>query len=144
MKEILSENNAKENTINLLLDIQEKETYLPKDKMMSLSKIKGIPGVDIYGVATFYAQFKLNKPGKFIISLCRGTACHVKGSAKLLDYFYDYLGLKPGQTSKDGKFTLQCVNCLGACAKAPAMMINDITYGDLDKKKIKQIIESLK
>ncbi|MFH0924468.1 MAG: NAD(P)H-dependent oxidoreductase subunit E [bacterium] len=132
MSEIDSKKN---NIINLLLDIQEKNGYLPRGEMIALSKRTGIPGVDLYGVATFYAQFKLNKQGKYIIHLCRGTACHVKGSTKFLDYFYELLNLKPGQTTKDEKFTLQCVNCLGACAKAPAMMINDITYGELDKKK---------
>lgn len=131
------------NVVAILQDLQEKRGYLTKEDMIKISKEMDIPGVNLYGVATFYAQFKLSKPGKHIVSLCRGTACHVKGSANLLEYFYELLGIKPGQTTKDGRITLQCVNCLGACAKAPAMMIDDITYGDLDKKKIKKIIESL-
>lgn len=107
-------------------------------------KRKGVPGVDVYGVATFYAQFKLVKQGKYIISVCRGTACHVKGSAKLLDDIYEMLGIRPGQTSKDGKFSLQCVNCLGACAKAPNVMINDIVYGDIDRTKLEKILKGYK
>ncbi len=133
----------KENLMNLLLQIQEKYNYLPKEKLIELSKSKNIPGVDIYGIATFYAQFKLEKPGKYKISICRGTACHVKNSGSIIEYLEEYLNLKIGQTSEDGKFTLETVNCIGACAKAPAMMINGEVYGELTKEKVKKIIDGL-
>jgi NADH-quinone oxidoreductase E subunit len=134
---------APDNTVNLLLSLQEKKGYLPRDEMVRLCKEKGMPGVDVYGVATFYSQFRLEKRGKYMLRLCRGTACHVKGSARLLEYLEEFLGIKPGQTTKDGKFTLQCVNCIGACARAPNIMVNDDVYGELDKAKLKKLLEAL-
>jgi NADH:ubiquinone oxidoreductase subunit E len=133
-----------DNTINLLLDIQEKRGWLPKEAMKRACRQRGIPGVDVYGVATFYSQFKLAKRGKYLLSLCRGTACHVKGSEKLLQYLYGLLGIRPGETTSDGKFTLQTVNCVGACAKAPNIMINNVVYGNLDEPKLKKLLEGLK
>ena len=112
--------------------------------MIKLSKEFDVPGVKIYGVATFYSMFRLTKSGKHKIAICTGTACHVKDSGKLLTYLEELLGIKKGETTSDCKFTLEGVNCIGACAKAPAMMIDDIVYGELDKKQIKEIIGSLK
>ncbi len=135
---------ARPNVVAILQELQKKNGYLTNEEMIRVSKEKNIPGVNIYGVATFYSQFKLKKSGKYIISVCRGTACHVKGSDKLLQYLEEIIGIKTGETTEDGKFTLECVNCIGACAKAPAMMINDEVYGELDKTKVKKIIEALK
>jgi NADH:ubiquinone oxidoreductase subunit E len=135
---------APDNTINLLLGIQEKKGYLPRDEMVRLCREKEMPGVDVYGVATFYSQFRLSNRGKYMLRLCRGTACHVKGSGGLLEYLEELLGIKPGQTTKDGKFTLQCVNCIGACARAPNIMINDDVYGELDKAKLRKLLEGLR
>jgi len=135
--------NLKANVIEILQELQEKEGYLPQKDMINLSNKLNIPGVDISGVATFYSQFKFQKPGKYLINICNGTACHVKGSLSILGYLESFLGIKCGQTTADGKITLQSVNCIGACAKAPAMMINTIVYGELDKKKIKKIIDDL-
>ncbi len=134
----------KPNVVAILQDLQQKEGYLSKDSMVKISKEMGIPGVDIYGVATFYSQFRLTQQGKYKISICTGTACHVKGSGKLLEFVETLLGIKTGQTTKDGKFTLERVNCIGACAKAPAMMINNEVYGQLTEDKVKKIIKGLK
>ena len=103
-----------------------------------------VPLTDLVGVATFYSQFKFKKPGKYQISVCNGTACHVKGSPALMKQIQDVLKLKPGQTSKDMKFSLESVNCIGACARAPAMMINGVVYGELDKNKMIKIVSGLK
>ncbi|MBU0615849.1 MAG: NAD(P)H-dependent oxidoreductase subunit E [Nanoarchaeota archaeon] len=132
------------NIVALLQDLQEKEGYLSKESMIKLSQELDIPGTDIFGVATFYSQFKLKKRGKFIVSICSGTACHVKNSNSLLKFLEELLEIKPGETTKDGNITLECVNCIGACAKAPAVMINDEVFGDLTKIKLKKIIKELK
>jgi len=133
-----------DNNINLLLDLQARKGYLPKKELMAACREKGIPGVDVYGVATFYAQFRLIKQGKYILSLCSGTACHVKGAEKLQAYIHDLLGIRPGETTKDGRFTLRTVNCVGACSKAPNLMVDDVVYGELDKPKVRKLIEGLK
>jgi NADH-quinone oxidoreductase subunit E len=132
------------NVVALLQKIQEDHGYLPETEIVRLSKELDIPAVDLSGVATFYSQFKLIKPGKYRISLCRGTACHVKNSLELLKYIEELLGIKAGQTQESGKISLNTVNCLGACAKAPVMMINSVVYGELTKDKIKKIVEGLK
>ena len=132
------------NIIVLLQKIQEIYGYIPESEIVRLSKELDIPAVDITGVATFYSQFKLIKPGKYKISLCRGTACHVKNSIELLKYLEESLAIKAGHTQESGKISLDIVNCLGACAKAPVMMINGQVYGELTKDKIKKVIEGLK
>ena len=134
----------KPNVVAILQDLQEKEGYLSKESMMELSKESGIPGVDIYGVVTFYSMFKLKQQGKYKVAICTGTACHVKNSDFLLKYLEELLDIKTGETTKDGKFTLEAVNCIGACAKAPAMMINEEVFGELTKEKTKEIIDNLK
>lgn len=134
----------KKNVVELLQDLQEKKGYLPKQDMINLSKKNNIPGVFVNGVATFYSQFNLKPHGRYNISVCRGTACHVKNSLSLLQYLEELLNIKAGNTTPDKRFTLNTVNCIGACAKAPAMMINGTVYGELTKPKLKQIIESLR
>jgi NADH:ubiquinone oxidoreductase subunit E len=132
------------NVVAILQELQAKRGYLEKSDIIQISKQLQIPAVLMYGVATFYSQFKLHKPGKYVISMCRGTACHVKNSLALLNYIEDLIDIKPGQTTPDGKISLETVNCIGACAKAPAMMINNIVYGELTQEKVKKIIADLK
>ena len=135
---------APDNAINLLLGLQERRGWLPAKDMAKMCRERGIPGVDVYGVATFYSQFKLAKRGKYLLSLCRGTACHVKGSGRLLEYVQDLLGVKPGETTSDGRFTLQAVNCVGACAKAPNVMVDSVVYGSMDEQKLRKLLEGLR
>ena len=130
--------------IPILQDAQEIYGYLPGEVLRLIARQLGMSLSKVYGVATFYSQFKLAKRGKYLLSLCRGTACHVKGSEKLLQYLYGLLGIRPGETTSDGKFTLQTVNCVGACAKAPNIMINNVVYGNLDEPKLKKLLEGLK
>ena len=96
---------------------------------------------DVYGVATFYSQFSLQPKGEYLISVCLGTACYVKGSQKVLDKLSEELEIPVGSTSKDGKFTLQATRCLGACGLAPVMTINDEVYGRLTPDQIPTILE---
>lgn len=132
------------NVVAALQELQAQEGFLPKEKMIAMAREKKMPGVNVFGVATFYSQFKMAKPGKYLISVCSGTACHIKRSDTILSYVEELLDIKKSEMTKDGKFSLECVNCIGACAKAPAMMINETVYGELTKEKTKKIIEGLK
>jgi iron-hydrogenase subunit gamma len=134
---------GKSNIVSILQHIMETEGYISEENFVKLSKDFDVPLVDLVGVATFYAQFKFQKPGKYTISMCDGTACHVKKSNEIIKQVEEMLEIKPGKVTSDGKFGFECVNCIGACARAPAMMVNGIVYGKLDKKKVKEIIESL-
>ncbi|MBN1157169.1 NADH-quinone oxidoreductase subunit NuoE [Candidatus Woesearchaeota archaeon] len=136
--------DIKPNVVEALQKIQSENGFLPKEELIRISHELDIPGTDIYGVATFYGQFKLAERGKYIVSVCTGTACHVKGSNNLLDFLEKYLKIKAGETTADRKITLEAVNCIGACARAPAIMINDNVYGELDEEKVKKIIAGLK
>ena len=134
----------KTNIIYILQDIQQKKGFISTEDFIKLSKEMGVPLTDLVGVATFYSQFKLKKPGKYQVSVCNGTACHVKGSPAITKQAQEILKLKPGQTSDDGKFSLESVNCIGACARAPAMMINGVVYGGVDKKTLRKVLGGLK
>ena len=100
-----------------------------------------LPVSKIFGVATFYNQFKLNKPGLHEIQICRGTACHVNGSQNLLDIISTELGIESGGTTKDGMFSLEIVACLGACSMAPVMTIDGEFFGRLDRKEVQEILD---
>ncbi|MBQ8619871.1 MAG: NADH-quinone oxidoreductase subunit NuoE [Clostridia bacterium] len=114
--------------------------YLPEEVQNYIAKELDIPVSDIYGVATFYAQFNLEPKGKYIISVCMGTACYVKGSQQVLDKLEEVLEIPAGRTTKDGMFTLNATRCLGACGLAPVIMVNDDVYGRLTPDQIPGII----
>lgn len=136
--------NDKGILIPLLQEIQEKIGYFDDNIVKILSDEINIPETDILGVISFYTQFKLNKPGKYIIKVCHGTACHINGAVRVQDKVEELLNIKTNQTTEDGLFTLEEVACLGCCSLAPVMMINDQTYGKLNDKKIEQIINQYK
>ena len=115
--------------------------YLPEEVQNYIAKELDIPVSDIYGVATFYAQFNLEPKGKYIISVCMGTACYVKGSQAVLDKLEEVLDVPAGRTTADGLFTLNATRCLGACGLAPVIMVNDDVYGRLTPAQIPGIIE---
>ena len=114
--------------------------YLPEEVQNYIAKELDIPVSDIYGVATFYAQFNLEPKGKYVISVCMGTACYVKGSQQVLDKLEEVLGVTDGHTTADGVFTLNATRCLGACGLAPVIMVNDDVYGRLTPDQIPGII----
>ncbi|MHA1338546.1 MAG: NADH-quinone oxidoreductase subunit NuoE family protein [Promethearchaeota archaeon] len=144
--EKIIENHHKKNgnTLTLLQDIQEKYGYLPRYVLSYISKRLFIPLANIYAIATFYSQFKLYEKGKYVITCCDGTACHVKGSPLLQQYLISELKIKPGETTEDKLFSLEIVNCLGCCAIAPVCIINEDIYGSLNLKKMKRILNKLK
>ena len=120
--------------------VQDIFGYLPEEVQNYIAKELDIPVSDIYGVATFYAQFNLEPKGKYIISVCMGTACYVKGSQQVLDKLEEVLEVPAGRTTKDGLFTLNATRCLGACGLAPVIMVNDDVYGRLTPDQIPGII----
>lgn len=130
--------------ITILQNAQELYGYLPVDVILHISQRTGIKVTKIMGVATFYSQFRLQPVGKYLIMLCQGTACHVNGSLQIEKTINEYLGIKDGETTEDGFFTLKNVACLGCCSLSPVMMINGETYGSLTPEKVISILEELK
>lgn len=145
VEEILQKHGyKKENLIKILLDVQKQYRYLPQDVVNYIGVALQIPPAKIFGVGTFYAQFSLKPKGEYAILLCDGTACHMEGSTGLLKAIEEELNIKPGEVTKDLMFSVDQVGCLGACALAPAMVINGEVYGNLTPEKVKQIIRNLK
>lgn len=130
--------------IPLLQSAQEHFGYIPRRAIKYISEATGAPESTIYGVITFYSQFRLQPMGKRQVRLCCGTACHVAGAPTLLDTLRDELGVEENGTTEDGLFTLFSVACLGCCSLAPAMMINDETYGSLTPAKARKIIRKIR
>ncbi len=128
--------------IPLLQAAQTQYSYIPESAIHRISAVTDIPASEIYGVVTFYTQFKLTPPGKYIIRVCDGTACHVNGSMTILNVITGILDVEVDETTKDGLFTLQPVACLGCCSLAPVMMIGDETYGRLNPGTIKNILKA--
>ncbi len=130
--------------ITILQNAQEIYGYLPVDVILHISQRTGIKVTKIMGVATFYSQFRLEPVGKYLIMLCQGTACHVNGSQQIEKVINENLGIKDGETTPDGLFTLKNVACLGCCSLSPVMMINDDTYGSLTPQKAVAIFDELR
>ena len=128
--------------IPVLQSVQEHFGYLPRPAMEQVARRLKLPLSRLYGVATFYAQFKMTPRGRNIIRVCKGTACHIQGSPKVASRIEEILQIKVGETTPDLKFTLEEVACIGACALAPVMMINDNPHGRLTPDKIKDILDS--
>ena len=135
---------SKELTIPLLQEIQRRHSYLPRELVEAVSAESGIPESDLYGVATFYAQFRFTPQGKHLIKICKGTACHVAGAEMLSAVISQELGIKEGETTEDRLFSLESVACLGCCSLAPVVMIGETVYAKLSTTKIKSIIKEYK
>ena len=135
---------VKGNVILILQEIQEKYQFLPEDILEETSNAVKVPLSEFYGVATFYSQFKFNKPGKYQIKVCHGTACHICDARMVSETIVDELSIEAGETSEDGKFSLDEVACLGCCSLAPVIMINDKVFGDLDAKKLRKVLKEYK
>jgi NADH-quinone oxidoreductase subunit E len=127
--------------IHILQDIQSHYKFLPKDALLQVSGILHIPYSQIYAVATFYKIFSLKPKGKYLLRVCMGTACHVKGAPLLLESIERELKIKSGDTTPDSKFTLETVNCVGACSLAPIIRIDEDTHGRLKQASVPKILE---
>jgi NADH-quinone oxidoreductase subunit E len=128
--------------IPVLQKVQEKEGYLSPEAIAKVGKHLRLSAGAVYGVATFYNQFRFQPLGKYHFMLCRGTACHVKGSKKLLDHVIQQLGIQAGQTSRDRLFSLEVVACMGACGLAPALSVNGEVHAKVTPLKLTRIIEA--
>jgi len=134
--------SKKEMVIPVLQKVQEHYGYLPRPAMEGVSRLMQIPLSRLYGVATFYAQFKMKPRGRYIIRVCKGTACHIQGSPKIAERIEEILGVQSGETTDDLRFTLEEVACIGACALAPVIMVNDNPHGRLTPDKVQAILDS--
>lgn len=130
-----------EELIPILQKTQEEIGYLSEESMFKIAKFLRIPESKIYGVATFYAQFRFKPKGKNHIMLCRGTACHVKGAPRILEEIENNLGIKEGETSADKNYSIESVACIGACSLAPCITLNDKVHANLTPKKIEDLFK---
>ena len=131
----------RENIIPILQVIQEEFTYLPEHMMGKIAEFTRVPESDIYGVATFYAQFRFEPTGENILSVCRGTACHVRGAPGIFEEVTDLLDLDGEGTTADDKYTVETVACIGCCALAPVITINEEVHGNLTKKEVRKLLD---
>lgn len=145
LESVLSQyKDVKGSLITILQKAQDIYGYLPTDVIYHIAEQTGNTPAKVMGVATFYTQFRLTPVGKYLIMLCQGTACHVNGSERIEAAITEELGIKDGETTEDGLFTLKCVACLGCCSLSPVMMINEETYGSLTPEKAISILNDLK
>ncbi|HUT68318.1 MAG TPA: NAD(P)H-dependent oxidoreductase subunit E [Dehalococcoidales bacterium] len=128
--------------IEVLHDVQESYGYIPEEAMREISKTLGVPLIEVYRVASFYKAFTLKPTGKYVITICNGTACHVRGSQLLLDQAVSQLGIKPGEVTDDGMFSIEHVNCLGACALGPIASENGSYHHHMTPSKLGKFINS--
>ncbi|MDZ7859382.1 MAG: NADH-quinone oxidoreductase subunit NuoE [Candidatus Krumholzibacteriota bacterium] len=126
--------------IPLLQSAQNHFGYIPRRAINYISAVTGIPESEVYGVITFYSQFRLRPMGKYVIRACDGTACHVSGAEMIIETIQDELGVEVGETTEDGLFTLNTVACIGCCSLAPVIMINEDTHGSLTPASVRKII----
>ena len=146
VKEIIKKHgNKRENLLQILHDVQNQnqQNYISEENIKTLSEEMKIPVSDIKGTASFYSMYSFIPRGKYIIRICESPPCHILGAQTIFDAVEKKLGIKVGETTKDGLFTLEATSCLGICGVAPAMMINDEAYGNLDEKKINEILEQI-
>ncbi len=129
----------KEELIPILQEAQEQFRYVPSEVMLEIAGFLRIPDSTVFGVSTFYAQFKLIPSGKKIVKVCRGTACHVRGGTRILSEVEKQLGIKDGETTDDLECSLETVACIGACALAPTMTIDKETYGQMTIEKVAEV-----
>ncbi len=127
--------------IPLLQSVQKEIGYLPEPALREIASMTGLSMASVFGTATFYSQFRLHPVGKYMIRVCRGTACHVRGGARILREVEKRTGIKPGESTSDLQYALETVACIGACALAPTMVIANDTYGQMTTKKVGEILK---
>jgi NADH-quinone oxidoreductase subunit E len=141
LQSILSEFDGKqEEIIPILQKVQNAYTYLPEESMSKIARFIQVPESRVYGVATFYAQFRFTPTGRNIVSICRGTACHVRGAPSILEETTTALGLEGEGTTEDLEYTVETVACIGCCALAPCVTVNEEVHGNLTKKKVRKLM----
>ena len=142
LEAILSHYEGRSNElVPVLQEVQEEFGYIPKEAMLDIARFLGAPHSRVYSVATFYAQFRLTPIGRNHIMVCRGTACHVRGAMRILEELEKKLGIKEGETTDDGEFSLETVACIGACGVGPNIVVNKSTYGRLSTRILPDILK---
>ena len=136
--------DVKGSLITILQKTQEIYGYIPIDAVYHIAELTGLTPAKILGVATFYSQFRFQAVGKYLIMICKGTACYVNGAERIIEAVQEELGIGDNQTTADGLFSLSLVSCLGCCSLAPVMMINEDTYGSLTPDKVKKILRDIR
>jgi NADH-quinone oxidoreductase subunit E len=133
-------NGTRDELIPVMEAAQEEYGYLSPEVMLEIARFLKVPDSNVFGVATFYALFRLKPSGKQIVRVCRGTACHVRGGSRILQAVENRLGIKPGQTTADTEYSLETISCFGSCALAPVMVVNKNVYGRMTPAKVVQIL----
>jgi len=128
--------------IPILQKVQEKLGYLPEEAVTEIARFLRTSEGELYGVATFYAQFRFTRPGEHLLKVCMGTACYVRGGERILDTVLRELDVEPGGTTSDFKFSLEWVACFGCCALSPVMVVDNTVYSRMTPSKVKQVLES--
>jgi len=145
LDEITSHYSGKrDELIPILQEAQEQFGYLPLEVMLEIGKFLRVPESAVFGVSTFYAQFKFVPTGRRKVRLCRGTACHVRGAPRILDEVEKHLGIKPGETTDDLEYSLETIACFGSCALAPVIVVDNNVHGRMTRKKVAQILGDTK
>ena len=145
VREIVKEWGGREGfLIEMLQDVQTEYRYIPTEAIEEIAKAVGVPVGRVYHLATFFKRFSLNPRGEHVVSVCTGTACHVRGAPRIVDACTRDLGIKVGQTTSDMKFTLEIVRCLGCCGLAAVMTVNDDVHGHVSSTKIPRILKQYK
>jgi NADH:ubiquinone oxidoreductase subunit E len=144
LKKVLAKHAGagREKLIPILQAIQEAEGFISKEAVIEVGRHLGLPASKVYGVATFYNQFRFSPPGRFHVMICRGTACHVKGSAAVLEAIKEHLGIEPGKTSRDRMWSLEVVACMGACGMAPVISVNGEFHAEVTPESVHEILDS--
>lgn len=136
--------DMKDPTLMILQNIQEILGCVREEYLTYMAESNGCSLTELYGIVSFYPQFRLSPPGKHTIKICKGTACHVRGGAVIQKNLQDILGIKPGETTEDGLFSLESVRCLGCCGLSPVIMVDDETYGRVKASKLQKILVKYK
>lgn len=129
--------------LQIMLDVNHKYHYLPRESIDRIAERLNMPTAQVYSVATFFKVFSLTPRGRSIMHVCTGTACHVKGTPKLLDRLKHTLNLSPGETTEDLSLTLETVNCVGACASAPVVVVDGSTFAEMSPNKVSELVKKL-
>ena len=143
LKVVEKYSREKNHLIQVLHEVQREYNYLPERALRNIASLMEISLVDVYGVATFFRSFSLEPKGKHLVTCCMGTACHVRNSTGVLDEAKRFLGIYPGETTEDMLFSLETVNCLGACALGPVVVIDDDYHGEMTPSKVKKVLKKV-
>lgn len=144
LENILSDRRSQpQQLVEALQDVQEAFGYISEDAMKAISQELGVPVMEVYRAAHFYKAFSLEPRGRHVLTVCMGTACHVRGATRMIDEVEGQLGIQPGETTHDKMFSLECVNCLGACALGPVVVLDGRYHGKMTPNKLRTLIQSV-